>query len=203
MIKDEGFISDRSAVIVELMILESEVPGQFHDVAQIIQNDSEDRLGHNTINDLKCRICQLRAELLNWHCRYEVVLGLTGPLSLGSQQYDRRCIAFGTYLSCITLTNRLLGAITHLERVELEGEAQIFANRVLALEAEARSVSATNICVSMAQIVRISRATIASSKDWLHGDDGESGHHKSKGKSREIIAGWKFEQWNTLLGRNG
>jgi hypothetical protein len=66
VIREDGLISDRSGIVVELMILKSNIPGFFHDVAEIAQSEEPDRA---VVNELACRIHQLRVDLLKWHSR--------------------------------------------------------------------------------------------------------------------------------------
>jgi hypothetical protein len=197
-IKDDGLISDRSEIVVELMILKSNIPGLFHDVVEIVQGEGEpDKLA---VNVLACTIHQLRVDLLKWHSSYELLLSSAPEILAGSPEYDRGCKTFGTYLSCVIIVSRLLGALSPSERVELEHETQMLANHMLALEVEARSTS-SSVCIFMAQTLGVSRATIATSKDWLMGETVETLDDTPTGESRDVIASWKFDRWNTALGR--
>jgi hypothetical protein len=62
---------------------------------------------------------------------------------------------------------------------------RLLAHRILALKLEAQSTS-NAVCVFMAHSLEVSRAAIATSEDWLIGAPS---------------AAWKFERWNTALGR--
>ena len=191
-------MSDRSGIVVELMMLKSNIPGLLHDVAEIVQDEG----GQNqvAVNELVCRIHQLRVDLLKWHSSYELLLGSAPEILPRSPEYDRGCTTFGTYLSCVILVSRLLGALSPSRRVELENETQMLANHMLALEVEARSISSA-VCIFMAQTLAVSRATIATSKDWLMGECVELGDDTPKEEQREVIASWKFDRWNAALGR--
>jgi hypothetical protein len=175
-IKDDGLISDRSEIVVELMILKSNIPGLFHDVVDIVQGEGEP------------------------DSSYELLLSSAPEILAGSPEYDRGCKTFGTYLSCVIIVSRLLGALSPSERVELEHETQMLANHMLALEVEARSTS-SSVCIFMAQTLGVSRATVATSKDWLMGETVETLDDTPPGESRDVIASWKFDRWNTALGR--
>lgn len=198
VIKEDGLVSDRSSIVVELMILKSNIPGLFHDVAELVQSEGE--TDQAAINELACRIHHLRVDLLKWHSSYEILLSQAPEILPGSPEYDRGCKTFGTYLSCVILASRLLGALSPSERVELENETQMLAKHMLALEVEARSTSSA-VCIFMAQTLGVSRATIATSKDWLMGESVDISDGEPKGKPREVIPRWKFDRWNASLGR--
>jgi len=185
VIKEDALISDRSGIVVELMILKSNIPGLFHDVAEIVESEEPDRVA---VDELACRIHDLRVDLLKWHSSYELLLSSAPEILPGSPEYDRGCKTFGTYLSCVILVSRLLGALSPSERVELEHETQMLSNHMLALEVEARSTSSA-VCIFMAQTLGVSRATIATSKDWLMGESVEIGPDSPKTEPREVIAG--------------
>jgi hypothetical protein len=179
------------------MILKTNIPGLFHDVAEIVQN--RDVANHFAINDLTGCINKLRTDLLKWRICYELLLSSAPEIFRGSAEYDRGCKTFGTYLSCAILVTRLLGALSASERVELENETQMLANHMLALEVEARG-SSSGVCIFMAQTLGVSRATIATSQDWLVGEIVQI-EEDSPGVEGTVIASWKFERWNTMLGR--
>lgn len=198
VIKEDGLISDRSAIVVELMVLKSNIPGLFHDVAELTQREGE--LDKLEVNVLACTIHDLRVDLLKWHTQYEQLLSSAPEILPGSPEYDRGCKTFGTYLSCVIIVSRLLGALSPSERVELENETLMLSNHMLALEVEARATS-SSVCIFMAQTLGVSRATIATSKDWLFGETVETLDDTPKEETRDVIASWKFDRWNTALGR--
>jgi hypothetical protein len=197
VIREDALISDRSGIVVELMILKSNIPGFFHDVAEMVHDGDPDQ---GAVNELACRIHDLRVDLLKWHSSYETLLSSAPEILPGSPEYDRGCKTFGTYLSCVILVSRLLGALSPTERVELEHETMMLANHMLALEEEARSTSSA-VCLFMAQTLGVSRATIATSKEWLMGECVEIEEDAIKGEPRIVIASWKFDRWNAVLGR--
>lgn len=198
VIKEDALISDRSGIVVELMILKSNIPGFFCDVEDIVEGEGE--LDEVAVNGLTCRIHQLRVDLMKWHSSYELLLCSAPEILPGSPEYDRGCKTFGTYLSCVIIVSRLLGALAPSERVELENETQMLAKHMLDLEIEASTTSSA-VCIFMAQTLGVSRATIATSKDWLMDETVDIGDNSPKKEPREVIASWKFDRWNRALGR--
>jgi hypothetical protein len=189
VILDDELIADRSEIVIELMILKSNIPGFFVDVTNIIYHHDPDR---THINAIACKIHQLRVDLLKWHSNYEFSLSCAPAIYPGSAEYDRRCKVFATYLSCLIISSRLLGAISPTERVELEEETQVLAGRMLDLEIEVKSTSSA-ACMFMAQTLGVSQATIATSEDWLHGEILRNGSRSGSGSGSEQLQIEKLE----------
>jgi len=222
VIVEDALISDRSDIVIELMVLKSNIPGFFVDITNIILSESYPNYAH--INQTACKIHQLRVDLFKWHSSYEFLLSCAPKIRPGSAEYDRRCKVFATYLSCVIITSRLLGAISPTERVELEEVTQILAGQMLDLELEVKSTSSA-ACLFMAQTLGVAQATIATSEDWLreeYEDFGQgvgklesvspegfvspTGLSSASGSSgvpeqRDLIEVWKFVKWNKLCGR--
>jgi hypothetical protein len=167
VIVEDSLISDRSDIVIGLMILKSNIPGLFVDVTAIIYHPDPDPTNIHTI---ACKLQQLRADLLTWHKSYEFLISCAPAIFPNTAEFDRRAKVFATYLSCQIVTSRLLGAISPTERVELEEETQILARQMLDLEQEVKSTP-SGACMFMAQTLGVSQFTIASSADWLQGED--------------------------------
>lgn len=167
VVVEDTLISDRSAIVIELMVLKSNIPGLFVDVTSIIYHTDPDPTNLHTI---ACKLQQLRTDLLAWHKDYEYLLSRAPAIFPNSAEFDRRAKVLATYLSCLIICNRLLGAISPTERVELEDETQVLAGQMLDLELEVKSTS-SGACMFMAQTLGVSQFTIASSVDWLFGED--------------------------------
>jgi hypothetical protein len=180
------------------MILKCNIPGLFHDVAETIQHEGESDLV--AVNELACRMHQLRVDLLKWYSSYELLVCSGIEILPGSPEYDCRCKTFAIYLSCVILVNRLLGALSPSDREELENETQMLADHMLALEVEIQSISPA-VSIFVAQELAVSRAMIGSSKYWLIGEYLEIGNYTFNVEQRVLVAPWKFESWNTALGK--
>jgi hypothetical protein len=167
VIVEDTLISDRSDIVIGLMVLKSNIPGLFVDVTAIIYHPDPDPAN---IHAISCKLQQLRADLLTWHRSYEILLSCAPAIFPNSAEFDRRAKVLATYLSCLIIISRLLGAISPTERVELEDETQILAGQMLDLELEVKSTS-SGACMFMAQTLGVSQFTIASSANWLHGED--------------------------------
>jgi len=224
VIVEDALISDRSNIVIELMVLKSNIPGFFVDINNTILSERQPDYAH--INHIARKIYQLRVDLLKWHESYEFLLRCAPEMYPGSAEYDRRCKVFATYLSCVIIASRLLGCISPKERVELEEEAQMLAHQMLDLELEVKSTNSA-ACLFMAQTLGVAQSVIGTSQDWLreeyegYGDRVDkleslspegfvsptsgSGSSDSWGQGtseqKDLIEVWKFKKWNELCGR--
>lgn len=189
VIVEDAFISDRSGIVIELMILKSNIPGLFVDVTNIIYHRNSDRLHINAIAD---KLCRLRADLYEWHSRYEVLLTSGPQLYPGSPEFERKCKVFATYLSCVIISSRLLGVLSSTERVELEQETQLLASQMLDLELEVKAAFSA-AAMFMAQTLGVAQSTIATSKDWLRGESPSTRYRSSNDIVNEGLEVGKVE----------
>ena len=209
-IMDDVLIGDRSDIVIELMILKSNIPGFFVDVTKIMLSSNLDSA---RLSSVASRIHQLRIDLLKWNNDYEALLSHVSRISKGSAEYDRRCKVFATYLSCIIISSRLLGALSSSERVELEDDTRNYAGQMQDLELEVKS-STSAAALFMAQTLGVAQATLATSKDWLQGEPiaklesvspegfiSVSPEREVKRDSTGLIHFWKFAKWNKHCGR--
>jgi hypothetical protein len=192
------------------MLLKCHIPGLCVDVTNMIchQNDPD----ASFIIEIACKIHELRVDLLKWHTQYESLLRNAPAIIAGTAEFDRRCKVFATYLSCMIISSRLLGAISPTERSELEEETQALTGQMLALETEVKKTSLQTY-LFLAQTLGVSHATINTSELWRDSNEKEKelkiedeprnqlpDTPESPG-SRGLIDCWKFEQWNKLMGR--
>ena len=203
-------IADRSAIVVELMVLKCNIPGLFVDVTNIVCHIQDP--DPSFIVGVARRLHQLRIDLLKWHIQYQMVLASADEIRSGSAEFDRRCKVFATYLSCMILSSRLLGAISPEEKNELEAATMVLTGQMLDLELEVRKASLQTY-LFMSQTLGVSKATIATSDDWrdmgvgAKREDDEGGGNGGDPDTREspgpqgLIEVWKFEKWNKLMGR--
>jgi len=208
-IMDDVLIADRSDIVVELMILKSNIPGFFTDVTKLMLSPNPNRA---RIKSITLRIHQLRVDLLKWNSDYEFLLNRAPPIFAGSAEYDRRCKVFATYLSCVIISARLLGALSPNERVELEEDTQTYAAQMQEMELEVKSTSSA-AALFMAQTLGVAQATIATSEDWLQGERiaklesispegfASVSPESEGGEPTGLIDFWKFARWNKLCGR--
>lgn len=203
-------ISDRSAIVVELMLLKCNIPGLCVDVTNMICHQSDP--DPSFIIEIACRIHQLRVDLLKWHGQYEAILQNAPTILPGTAEFDRRCKVFATYLSCMIISSRLLGAISPTERSELEEETQVLTGQMLNLEVEVKATSLQTY-LFLAQTLGVSHATINTTELWrdvVEKKEEESPRDESRDGlpdtpespgPRGLIESWKFERWNALMGR--
>jgi hypothetical protein len=204
-------IADRSAIVVELMVLKSNIPGLFVDVTNMICHIRDPE--PSFIMEITRRLHQLRIDLLKWHIQYQMVLARADEILPGSAEFDRRCKIFATYLSCMILSSRLLSAVSPTERSELEAGTMVLTGQMLDLELEVQKASLQTY-LFMAQTLGVSRATILTSDEWRdvgvgekREDDEEGGRNGRDPYTPEspgpngLIEVWKFKRWNKLMGR--
>jgi len=190
VVVEGSLVSDRSEIVISLLLLKCHIPGTFVDITSIVSHENHDSA---YISRMILFLQRLRSDLLDWHDDYQAILKKAPKILLGTMEYDRQCKVFATYLSCVILANRLLAAINSPQRVELELETHTYINQMLDMEYEAQSTRSA-ACLFMAQTAGVAKAAIAVTKDWLEEpEDKETGG---------LIEKWKFDKWCRTMGRS-
>jgi len=198
VVDNNSVISERSEIVISLLILKSRIPGMAKDVTEVVCNQWDENTPD--INALVSKAQKLRADLLNWQRDYEDYLSLLPEPKPGSVEHDERCKVIAIYFSCIMIISRLLGAIVPSRRVELEKHTQSYAQQTLDLEREVKAIG-SQASFFMAQTAGIARATKATTQDWLETSKVEVEMEEHRGSRGAIIEARKFERWNKLMGR--
>ncbi|KAG0645217.1 Uncharacterized protein D0Z07_9032 [Hyphodiscus hymeniophilus] len=206
---DAPLLSDRGSTVVELMVLKCNIPGLFLDVTNMICHQSDPDASF--IIEMACKIHQLRVDLVKWHAEFgSIVRSNPAVYTPGTAEFDRRCQVFATYISCMIISSRLLGAISPTERSELEEETQVLTGQMLNLEIEVKKASLQTY-LFLAQTLGVSHATINTSELWRDSKEKETKVEDENGDiqpdtpdspgPRGLIDAWKFQRWNQLMGR--
>ncbi|KAB8304619.1 hypothetical protein EYC80_003994 [Monilinia laxa] len=165
--KEEYYtISDRSEIVVHLIMTKSNIPGTFWDMTQILCAPRSPPLAH--ITRMQSWTRELRTRFLNWRARYREIVLAAGPAAEGTMEYDRRAKAYATFLSCIMFANRLVGCVSPGERVALERETQGLAREMLELGGRVRGASRA-ADLFMRQTIGVAMAIRASREDFEEG----------------------------------
>jgi hypothetical protein len=190
MIIHDDSTSDRSELIVSLVVHISRITGLFRDVTDVVCAPSRRSL---TIQALAVRVRKYREDCKKWLRDHEDILQQSPEL--GNPVSDNFCKVWGTYWACAIILNRLLLAVSDSEAPEVEQESQAFANNILALQHKANCVGQyPNLSLFLAQRGVIAQATIESYQDWeVRG----IAHKCSPG----VIEKQKFERWCHLFHR--
>jgi hypothetical protein len=191
-------ISDRSAIVIAILILKSRVSALFADITAAIcpppsPSPSPSHSPYTpSLKDLTNQAHTLRTSLLTWHETYTSLLATAPPAAPSSIEYNKRCEVTSTYLSCRMVTNRLLSAVAVAEAktLALEAETQCLAGQMLGLGEEVRDVC-PHTELFLVQTVWVARSVVATGGEWLDLDGG-------KGR---VVERWKFERWCGLFGR--
>jgi hypothetical protein len=130
--EEESPISDRSEIVLSLLMLKCRIPGFSYEVTHTICVDPDPDVV--AIKDLAGRIRQHRTNFLNWHSRYQSIMTRSPDMSPGCPDYDSHCKVFANYLSCMMITTRLLEAVCAAERPELEETTQSLIAQMFDLE---------------------------------------------------------------------
>jgi len=186
-----SLISDRSEIVISMLILKASIPGLFVDVTDFICVETDPNV--QAIKETESQARQLRLDLRKWRGDWETILTRCPDVRLDLIEYDKQCKDFAVYLSCVIITNRLLAAVSSSERLELEFETQCLCHEMLDLEMEVKSLS-SHSSLFMAQTVGVARATIATARDWRLIDETDS-------NPTGLVDVWKFEKWCRLFGR--
>ncbi|TVY65515.1 Uncharacterized protein LSUE1_G006332 [Lachnellula suecica] len=196
LIIDEGFqISDRSEITVSLMILKSFIPGFFVDIANIICSDTQPDL--DFVHTVVSRLRQQKADLLKWSIRYDGILRQYPDMRAGSAEFDNHSKVYATYLSCIMISSRLLGAVSGSERPELEQAAQNFADEMIEMDASIQSTS-EQTSLFMAQTRGVAGSIKMTAAAWEEDSAAQTDEYSV---SRDLLESWKLEYWSKVIGR--
>ncbi|PVH78222.1 hypothetical protein DL98DRAFT_635944 [Cadophora sp. DSE1049] len=187
VIEPDTLITDRSEIVIELIMLKSFLPGAFVDVTTVVCNNRDPDSEY--LASLIIRIRKLRDDFLDWCTRYKAILNQC-CLEPGNPYHDSHCKVWSHYLSSIMIAQRMLACISPSDRKDMGKETQDLANQMLDLEVEA-ATSPTN--VFMALTVAVSHTVFVTAKDWRGDDNAED--------SQGLIAKKKLVRWCNLLGR--
>lgn len=187
VIEPDALITDRSEIVIELIMLKAFLPGAFVDVTTVVCDIRNTDPGYLT--SLVIRIRELRDHFLDWCIRYKAVLDQC-CLKPGNPDHDSHCKVWSHYLCSIMIAQRMLACISPPDRKEIGKDTQELANQMLDLEAEA-ATSPTN--VFMALTVAVSNTVFATAEDWTGEDEAED--------STGLISKAKLVRWCSLLGR--
>lgn len=193
--KEEYYtVSDRSEIVVHLIMTKSNIPGTFWDMTQLLCSESEPSLEYIIRIQKWCK--ELRNRFLDWRHRYESLIRQVGPVEEGTMESDRRAKAYATFLSCIMFSNRLLGCVSPGERVELERETQGLAEEMQRLDRRVKGASKA-ADLFMQQTAGVAGAIRASRADFEEG----AGRYDSGGLRNGFVEKAIFERWCKGFGR--
>ncbi|ESZ98999.1 hypothetical protein SBOR_0657 [Sclerotinia borealis F-4128] len=193
--KEEYYtVSDRSEIVVRLIMAKSHIPGLFWDLTQILCKEVEPSREYVTRIQNWCG--ELRMRFLDWKTRYEVLIREAGPVREGTMEFDRRAKAYATFLSCIMFVNRLRGCVSPAERVGLERETQGLAEEMLELDEKVKGASKA-ADLFMRQTAGVALAIRASRRDFEEG----VGRRVPGGLRNGFVEKEVFERWCGSFGR--
>lgn len=193
--KEEYYtVSDRSEIVVLLIMTKSNIPGTFWDITQILCKEEEPSLEYVTRIQKWC--LSLRQRFIDWRNKYEKLILEAQAVREGTMEFDRRAKAYATFLSCIMFANRLLGCVSPGERMGLEKETQRLAEEMLELDERVRGVSKA-ADLFMRQTAGVAMAIQASRKDFEEGvGRGDPGGLRDGFVEKQV-----FESWCVSFGR--
>lgn len=191
-IQDTPTLTDRSEIVMSMLMMKAFIPGYFADVTSVICKPGQ--VGTPAVNDIANRIQGLRLDLLGWKNRYESIRHITPTSMLGMGEYDNHCKVIATYLCCMIISTRLLSSLSAAERPELESTALMLADEMFQLEEEVRDVS-VQTTLFLAQTMGVSHSIKMTTYDW----NGVGGQHNDR--SDGVISRSTFEGWNNICGR--
>ncbi|KAF7856938.1 hypothetical protein EAF04_009698 [Stromatinia cepivora] len=193
--KEEYYtVSDRSEIVVLLIMAKSNIPGTFWDMTQLLCREEEPSLEYVVQIQKWCR--ELRQRFVDWKCKYEALIREAGDVGEGTMEFDRRAKAYATFLSCIMFSNRLLGCVSPGERMRLEGETQGLAKEMLVLDERVRGASKA-ADLFMRQTAGVAMAIQASRRDFEEG----VGKIDPGGLRNGFVEKEVFEKWCDSFGR--
>jgi hypothetical protein len=191
VIQEDPGISDRSEIVVTLIMTKCSIPGLTVDVCSIVC--AETPPPSSFIEDVIIRLQEIRNKFKSWYARYQVILQNL-DMKIGGPNHDSHCKVYANYIACLLITSRILAAISPQDRRECEEVAQNLAHSMLDLEDEMKS-SPTALFTAQTSIA--ARVTIDTREAWrVMGDDEDGSYTDTKG----LIERRKLEEWATNLG---
>jgi hypothetical protein len=191
VISENSGISDRSEIVVSLIMDKCFIPGLTVDVCNIICVDTLPPTSF--IEDVASRLRKIRINFKNWYGRYQAILREIPDMYPGTPNHDSHCKIYANYIACLMITSRLLAAISPPDRQECENTAQELANYQQGLEIEAKSSPSY---LFMAQTIIAAKATRDTKEEWRVRSDDEDEKYTA---TRGLIERWKLEQWAGAL----
>lgn len=172
-------------------MLKAFIPGYFKDVSYIICKAETPGIPSVAVTAASLR--ELRLDLLAWYDRYlQYVYDRPGILT-GTIEYDNHCKVVSTYLSCILITNRLLTALSVVERSDLEAHSLKCVDQAFKLKQQVDGTS-TQTSLFLAQTVGVATTVQMTTYEW-------NGLNTSDDRNDGVIARKTFEAWNNICGR--
>ncbi|KAH8821418.1 hypothetical protein F5884DRAFT_745744 [Xylogone sp. PMI_703] len=195
IIVKDSFVSDRSETAINLLILKSYISRIFLDVTNAVCYP--EYTGGPPLADIVTRAEKLKADLRVWRAKLDALCPRPWP-SKDITMYDKVVKVVGVYYSLVILSNRLVAAVSGLDRAKMEADVQNLADQSLGLAVEARSVSA-QAKLFLAQSGIIAQTVKETAADWMDMSDvvvDEKGVPVTG-----LIDKEKFVYWCSLLGR--
>ncbi|RFU26707.1 hypothetical protein B7463_g9631, partial [Scytalidium lignicola] len=195
IIVKDSIVADRSEAAINLLILKSYISRLFLDVTNAVCYPEYS--GGPPLEDIVARAEKLKADLRAWRANFDTLCPRPWP-SKDITMYDKCVKVVGVYYSLVILSNRLVSAVSGLNRAKMEADVQNLADQSLGLGVEARSVSA-QAKLFLAQSGIIAQTVKATAADWMDLSDivvDEKGVPVTG-----LIDKKKFEDWCSLLGR--
>jgi hypothetical protein len=172
-------------------MLKAFIPGYFKDVSYIICKPELPETPAVALTAAGLR--ELRLDLLAWYNRYQQYVRDRPSILTGTINYDNHCKVISTYLSCILITNRLLTALSVVERSDLEAHSLQCADQAFKLQEEV-SATSTQTSLFLAQTVGVATTVQMTTYDW-------NGLNTSDDRNDGVLARKTFEGWNNICGR--
>ena len=186
-------LSDSSEIVISLWTIVCPIPSLFKDVQHAVCNSTD--TDPHTIGNFYARAQVIRTLLLQWRQQFEEhLLSHTSPeQSRNGKQYD----TLGTYMTNLTIINRLSVSLNTCAGSELENEAQDLASQIIELERRA-SVANPRASLFIAFKAIMAQATLATANEWQQAIRLSIEDHA---RAKSLISSQVFEHWVNLKGR--
>lgn len=193
---EDSVISDRSEIVVTLLMNKCFIPGIALDVCNIvIANSTGSPPDPEFLESVIQRLYRSRKFFKEWQDRYWNILGGCDDVSPGSANHDSHCKVYANFIACLMVTSRLLAAISPKDRREAEGCAQKLALEMVQLENDVKS---SPTWLFMAQTVIVARATRATAEEWRPKSETEDENYTDE---KGLVSVGKLVQWAKMFGR--
>lgn len=190
IIKHGPVLSERSEIVIELLIFKSYIPGIFRDITDWVRDTPKENTP--SLEELSNQMLELRAGLLKWRTHHQEFID-TPKTSVTPAIFDKRSRIFSKYLACQILVCRLMASIS-FDRASLEKEIQAMVDLLLNIEPEVKCVNEDADMLYLAQVIGFAHASKATTQKWAEMSEREI--------ERGLVDRGKFESWCRLCGRN-
>ncbi|KAK4549580.1 hypothetical protein LTR36_006577 [Oleoguttula mirabilis] len=192
MTQESHFLTDRSALSIQVRLAFFILPGLWHDVGECVNSAEYFSCGPLTLLESRCR--KAHRKLLDWLEDYKAHCVRLSFAQLPPSELALRRELFGSALECLAIVKRLLATVCDTERRSLEVETQALAHLVLDLQ---KQPAPKHSWLFSGHEVGVAYTMLLTKSQWEENvSRGESDSHKMASRTR-------YNTWSNTLRMTG